>query len=66
MGLSIVSRIAFWFNAKLSVDESPTLHGARFIMKWPAKQVGVVVAADELTQDRVEKTIHQKGSIKPD
>ncbi|MPX24306.1 two-component sensor histidine kinase [Moraxella catarrhalis] len=66
LGLSIVSRIAFWFNAKLSVDESPTLHGARFIMKWPAKQVGVVVAADELTQDRVEKTIHQKGSIKPD
>ncbi|OAV08018.1 Sensor histidine kinase [Moraxella catarrhalis] len=66
LGLSIVSRIAFWFNAKLSVDESPTLHGARFIMKWPAKQVGVVVAADELTQDRVEKTIHQKGSITPD
>ncbi|WP_205276487.1 ATP-binding protein [Moraxella canis] len=62
LGLSIVSRIAFWFNANLSVDESPTLHGARFIMTWPVKQVGVVVAADELTQDRVEKTIHQKGA----
>lgn len=62
LGLSIVSRIAFWFNANLSVDESPTLHGARFIMTWPVKQVGVVVAADELTQDRVEKTIHQKGT----
>ena len=32
-------------------------------MKWPAKQVGVVVAADELTQDRVEKTIHQKAVL---
>ena len=29
--LSIVSRIAFWFNGRMSVDESPTLGGARFI-----------------------------------
>ncbi|ELA09333.1 integral membrane sensor signal transduction histidine kinase [Moraxella macacae 0408225] len=37
LGLSIVSRIAFWFNGKMSVDESPTLGGARFIMTWPIK-----------------------------
>ncbi|WP_103033871.1 ATP-binding protein [Moraxella sp. RCAD0137] len=61
LGLSIVSRIAFWFNANLKVDESPKLHGARFIMSWPVKQVGVVVAADEMTQDRMQKTIENNG-----
>ncbi len=61
LGLSIVSRIAFWFNANLKVDESPKLHGARFIMSWPAKQVGVVVAADEMTQGRMQKTIENNG-----
>lgn len=60
LGLSIVSRIAFWFNATLKVDESPTLHGARFEMRWPVKQVGVMIAADEYTQERMEKTIHQR------
>lgn len=34
LGLSIVSRIAFWFNGKMSVDESPNLGGARFTMTW--------------------------------
>ncbi|SPX84686.1 ATP-binding protein [Moraxella ovis] len=29
LGLSIVSRIAFWFNANLKVDESPDLKGAK-------------------------------------
>lgn len=62
LGLSIVSRIAFWFNANLTVDESPNYHGARFIMQWPAKQVGVVVAADDITQGSVEKVIHQTGN----
>ncbi|MDO4894931.1 ATP-binding protein [Moraxella sp.] len=57
LGLSIVSRIAFWFNAELSVDESPTLGGARFMMRWPIKQVGVVIVADELTQQKAEKTL---------
>lgn len=63
LGLSIVSRIAFWFNATLSVDESPSLHGARFMMVWPIKQVGVTILADELTQERVEKTIQQSGGL---
>lgn len=59
LGLSIVSRIAFWFNASLSVDESPSLKGARFIMRWPIRQVGVTIAADELTQERVKLTINR-------
>lgn len=35
LGLSIVSRIAYWFGGEIKVDESPTLGGARFIMTWP-------------------------------
>nr|WP_152875208.1 sensor histidine kinase BfmS [Acinetobacter portensis] len=38
LGLSIVSRIAYWFGGSIAVDESPTLGGARFIMTWPAKR----------------------------
>lgn len=38
LGLSIVSRIAFWFGGKVYVDESPELGGARFTMTWPAKR----------------------------
>ncbi|ODI96647.1 two-component sensor histidine kinase [Acinetobacter pittii] len=38
LGLSIVSRIAYWFGGEIKVDESPTLCGARFIMTWPAKR----------------------------
>ncbi len=57
LGLSIVSRIAFWFNGQMSVDESPTLHGARFIMQWPIKQIGVTIAADEMTQATNEKAL---------
>lgn len=57
LGLSIVSRIAFWFNAGLKVDESPALKGARFTMDWPAKQTGVVIAADELTQVKSDKVL---------
>ncbi|CAI3159466.1 Sensor protein RstB [Acinetobacter oleivorans] len=38
LGLSIVSRIAYWFGGEIIVDESPTLGGARFIMTWPAKR----------------------------
>ncbi|UNU72711.1 ATP-binding protein [Moraxella nasovis] len=41
LGLAIVSRIAFWFNATVTVDDSPELGGARFIMTWPVKQAGV-------------------------
>lgn len=57
LGLSIVSRIAFWFNADLTVDESPTLKGARFIMDWPARQAGVAIEADELTQAKSDKVL---------
>ncbi|MDY6510595.1 MAG: sensor histidine kinase BfmS [Acinetobacter faecalis] len=38
LGLSIVSRIAYWFGGEIRVDESPILGGARFIMTWPAKR----------------------------
>lgn len=57
LGLSIVSRIAFWFNGAMRVDESPSLGGARFIMTWPAKQVGVNILADSLTQVQTEKRL---------
>ncbi|WP_180021339.1 sensor histidine kinase BfmS [Acinetobacter sp. YH16044] len=36
LGLSIVSRIAYWFGGTVGIDESPTLGGARFTMTWPA------------------------------
>ena len=55
LGLSIVSRIAFWFNGRMSVDESPTLGGARFIMKWPKSQLASSIEADEITQQSSEK-----------
>jgi len=38
LGLSIVSRIAFWFGGRVEVDQSPTLGGARFTMYWPAQR----------------------------
>ena len=38
LGLSIVSRIAFWFGGKVEVDQSPKLGGARFTMSWPAQR----------------------------
>ncbi|WP_374570414.1 sensor histidine kinase BfmS [Acinetobacter sp.] len=38
LGLSIVSRIAYWFGGTVSIDKSPELGGARFIMAWPAEQ----------------------------
>lgn len=37
LGLSIVSRIAYWFGGKIEVDQSPILGGARFTMSWPLK-----------------------------
>ena len=55
LGLSIVSRIAFWFNGKMSVDESPELGGARFIMAWPVKPIAQPINADELTQQSSER-----------
>jgi two-component system sensor histidine kinase RstB len=38
LGLSIVSRIAFWFGGTIKVDQSPDLKGARFIMRWPLRR----------------------------
>ncbi len=38
LGLSIVSRIAYWFGGTIEADASPTLGGARFTMSWPAKR----------------------------
>lgn len=57
LGLSIVSRIAFWFGGNMSVDESPTLGGARFTMTFPVKQVGVTVLADKLTRAKSEQKL---------
>lgn len=57
LGLSIVSRIAFWFHGTAKVDTSPTLGGARFTMSWPVKQIGVNILADEITQVSSEKRI---------
>ena len=37
LGLSIVSRIAYWFGGQVAIDESPSLGGARFTMTWPAQ-----------------------------
>ncbi|ATW84899.1 two-component sensor histidine kinase [Moraxella osloensis] len=59
LGLSIVSRIAFWFNGRMSVDESPTLGGARFIMKWLKSQLASSIEADEITQKSSEKKYTQ-------
>ncbi|WP_435979380.1 ATP-binding protein [Psychrobacter sp. DM4] len=56
LGLSIVSRIAFWFSGSMSVDESPELGGARFIMTWPIKPLTQTISADEITQERSERT----------
>lgn len=38
LGLSIVSRIAYWFGGQVTIDESPALGGARFTMTWPARR----------------------------
>lgn len=59
LGLSIVSRIAFWFNGEMSVDESPELGGARFMMSWPIRPITQAITADELTQQSVEKKYTQ-------
>ena len=57
LGLSIVSRIAFWFNGNMKVDESPKLGGARFIMTWPVKPLTQTIAADQMTQEQSERKL---------
>ncbi|SJN31064.1 ATP-binding protein [Psychrobacter sp. JB385] len=60
LGLSIVSRIAFWFNGGMKVDESEELGGARFVMTWPIKPLTQILAADELTQEKSERDFDTK------
>lgn len=64
LGLSIVSRIAFWFNGKMHVDESPTLGGARFIMTWPVRPLTCSIVADELTQKSSEDKYTKQTGLK--
>ncbi|MDO5770148.1 MAG: ATP-binding protein [Psychrobacter sp.] len=59
LGLSIVSRIAFWFNGSMKVDESPELGGARFVMTWPIQPLTKTIAADELTQEKSQRVLIQ-------
>lgn len=54
-GLSICICIAFWFNGKMKVDESPSLGGARFVMTWPVRPLVCGAALDELTQKSTEE-----------
>ena len=63
LGLSIVSRIAFWFHGEMSVDESPELGGARFIMRWPAKPLTQTIVADTLTQEQSERKLIEESSV---
>ena len=56
LGLSIVSRIAFWFNGSMSVDESPKFGGARFVMTWPINPLTQTIAADQITQEKSDRT----------
>jgi len=53
LGLSIVSRIAYWFGGEIQVDQSPTLGGARFIMIWPASRYGKKIKQKPI--ERLEK-----------
>lgn len=57
LGLSIVSRIAFWFNGNMKVDESPQLGGARFVMTWPVKPLAQTISADTLTAEKSERKL---------
>ena len=52
LGLSIVSRIAYWFGGTISVDESPDLGGARFIMLWPAKRFNQKLKQKNLSKQK--------------
>ncbi len=57
LGLSIVSRICFWFNGDMAIEESSILGGAKFVMTWPVKQLTKAIVADELTQEHNELKI---------
>lgn len=61
LGLSIVSRIAYWFGGEIQVDQSPTLGGARFIMIWPASRYG-----KKIKQKPIEKLEKAEVSDQPE
>ncbi len=58
LGLSIVSRICFWFNGEMKIEESAKLGGAKFVMTWPVKQLTKAILADEMTQEYNEIKIN--------
>ncbi|WP_201586984.1 ATP-binding protein [Psychrobacter jeotgali] len=62
LGLSIVSRIAFWFNGSMSVDESPKLSGARFVMTWPVKPLTQTISVDQVTQGTSDRAFDEKNN----
>ncbi len=62
LGLSIVSRIAFWFNGSMKVDESEKLGGARFVMTWPIKPLTQTISADQLTQEKSDRDFEKDMS----
>ncbi|TCH63918.1 sensor histidine kinase BfmS [Acinetobacter sp. ANC 4862] len=54
LGLSIVSRIAYWFGGNIHVDKSPILGGARFIMTWPVQRFNKSGKKTGMTKDSIE------------
>lgn len=54
LGLSIVSRIAYWFGGKIAVDQSPILGGARFTMSWPARRFNRAKNKINITKNDIE------------
>jgi two-component system, OmpR family, sensor histidine kinase RstB len=64
LGLSIVSRIAFWFGGRVDVDDSPELGGARFTMTWPAQRYKK--RAGKSAQRKEEHLIEKTAQDLPD
>nr|WP_269091508.1 sensor histidine kinase BfmS [Acinetobacter sp. SM34] len=56
LGLSIVSRIAYWFGGKIEVDQSPVLGGARFTMCWPVQRFNKTKKKTNLIKDGILNT----------
>ena len=54
LGLSIVSRIAYWFGGNIDVDKSPILGGARFTMTWPVKRFNKSGKKTGIIKDSIE------------
>lgn len=54
LGLSIVSRIAYWFGGNIGVDKSPNLGGARFTMTWPVQRFNQSNKKTGISKDSIE------------